>query len=80
MLVSYWDNALLMSQTSIIYTPQKSRVNTESIPKTQSQLLLLAPKQPYQVHHYRDIPEVRKSELLVKVEAIGLNPIDWKSA
>jgi len=50
------------------------------LPPHQSQLLLHQPKQPYQLARERDIPDLRFGELLVEVLAIGLNPIDWKSA
>jgi len=50
------------------------------IPPHQSQLLLHQPKQPYQLHRQRSIPLLRFGELLIEVLAIGLNPIDWKSA
>ncbi|KAH7115059.1 chaperonin 10-like protein [Dendryphion nanum] len=50
------------------------------IPAMQTQLLLHKAKQPYEIDNEREIPELRSGELLVRVEAIGLNPIDWKSA
>ncbi|KAF2729211.1 GroES-like protein [Polyplosphaeria fusca] len=49
-------------------------------PEKQRQLLLHEAKQPYQVESERDVPKARQGELLVKVLAVGLNPIDWKSA
>lgn len=51
------------------------------LPEVQSQLLLHAARQPYSVEHGSKIPELQNSdELLVEIHAIGLNPIDWKSA
>jgi hypothetical protein len=50
-----------------------------SIPRKQTQLLLHTAKQSYEATAARDIPELKAGELLVQVEAIGLNPIDWKS-
>lgn len=53
--------------------------NTTSIPQIQSALLLHAVRQPYTTTYDYDIPAIRNgSELLVKIGAIGLNPIDWK--
>lgn len=49
-------------------------------PPTQTQLLLHEAGHPHEVSKGRKIPDVRPGELLVEVHAIGLNPIDWKSA
>ncbi len=52
----------------------------EAQPKRQSALLLHAIRQPYAVDVDYAIPEIQNdTELLVKVTAAGLNPIDWKS-
>lgn len=49
-------------------------------PERQSALLLHAIRQPYEVASDHAVPEVEnETELLVKVTAAGLNPIDWKS-
>lgn len=54
--------------------------NKISHPQLQSALLLRAVRQPYEVAIDHAIPEVEHdSELLVKVTAVGLNPIDWKA-
>jgi hypothetical protein len=46
----------------------------------QDVLLLHAPKQPYALTRKQSIPEVKDDrEMLVKIQAIGLNPIDWKA-
>lgn len=51
-----------------------------STPKTQTVLLLLAAKQPYQLTEKYDVPELHgEHEVLVRTHAIGLNPIDWKA-
>ncbi|KAL5119969.1 hypothetical protein ACEQ8H_002067 [Pleosporales sp. CAS-2024a] len=47
---------------------------------TQTRLLLHKAGQPYQLSHREKIPDFGPGELLVQVGAIGLNPIDWKSA
>ncbi|KAH6638787.1 chaperonin 10-like protein [Boeremia exigua] len=53
---------------------------TKTHPERQSALLLHAIRQPYEVAIDHAVPEVQDdTELLVKVTAAGLNPIDWKS-
>jgi hypothetical protein len=49
-------------------------------PENQSALLLHAVRQPYEHTSDHSIPQVEHDhELLVKVSAVGLNPIDWKA-
>lgn len=49
-------------------------------PENQEVLLLHAIRQPYQVTAGYPVPVIQHDdELLVRVEAIGLNPIDWKA-
>lgn len=50
------------------------------LPSTQQQLLLHGKGQRYQVHDGCEIPRLGHGDLLVEIYAIGLNPIDWKSA
>ena len=51
-----------------------------SVPKLQERLLLHGKKQRYQLDHTYQIPTADgKDEVLVKVQYIGLNPIDWKA-
>ena len=58
----------------------KQKEEAITLPKTQSALLLHAIRQPYSVTGDYAIPALRDdTELLVKVEAVGLNPIDWKA-
>jgi len=46
----------------------------------QSVLLLLQPRSKYDLTHEYPIPSIEGDrELLVKVQAVGLNPIDWKA-
>lgn len=52
----------------------------QDIPQIQKHLLLHAKGQPYQVHEGGTVPKLAFGDLLVEVHAIGLNPIDWKSA
>ena len=52
----------------------------ETLPIVQSALKLHAIRQPYEVSDDHPLPSIQHdSELLVKVQAIGLNPIDWKA-
>jgi hypothetical protein len=49
-------------------------------PTAQSVLLLHAIRQPYNVTKDYTVPALQHdTELLVKVGAVGLNPIDWKA-
>lgn len=49
-------------------------------PDRQNALLLHAIRQPYEIANDHAVPEIQNdTELLVKVTAAGLNPIDWKS-
>ncbi|KAL2130796.1 hypothetical protein VTI74DRAFT_5939 [Chaetomium olivicolor] len=51
-----------------------------TIPETQTVLLLLAAKQPYQLTENYAVPQLEgECEVLVRTQAIGLNPIDWKA-
>jgi hypothetical protein len=52
----------------------------ETLPTVQSALQLHAIRQPYEVSNNQPLPKIQhNSELLIKVQAIGLNPIDWKA-
>ena len=52
----------------------------ETLPTVQSALKLHAIRQPYNVSTDHPLPSIQHdSELLVKVQAVGLNPIDWKA-
>lgn len=52
----------------------------KALPEVQSALLLHAIRQPYGVSTEHELPEVlHEHELLIKVNAAGLNPIDWKA-
>ncbi|KAM7190165.1 GroES (chaperonin 10)-like protein [Rhypophila sp. PSN 637] len=49
-------------------------------PETQRVLLLHAAKQPYQLTERYAVPSLQgQHEVLVRTQAIGLNPIDWKA-
>jgi len=52
----------------------------ETLPRVQPALKLHAIRQPYEVSADHPLPSIQHdSELLVKVQAVGLNPIDWKA-
>lgn len=55
-------------------------VTEHDIPKTQNLLLLHGKGEQYKVHEDGELPELAFGDLLVEIHAIGLNPIDWKSA
>lgn len=58
---------------------QREEEHTEQ-PENQSALLLHAVRQPYEHISDHSIPNIEHDhELLVKVSAVGLNPIDWKA-
>lgn len=64
----------------------QARVNFQRVtkgaspPRTQTALQLHAIRQPYAVSTDHEIPAVQHDhELLLRVNAAGLNPIDWKS-
>jgi NADPH:quinone reductase-like Zn-dependent oxidoreductase len=74
---------------SLSLRPRKrSRTNPDDepavpppVPTTQTVLLLHAPKEEYTVTSDHPVPgNINANEVLVRTKAIGLNPIDWKSA
>lgn len=51
-----------------------------AVPRSQTVLLLHEPRQPYSLTGDYQVPALRgEGEVLVRVRAIGLNPIDWKA-
>jgi NADPH:quinone reductase-like Zn-dependent oxidoreductase len=51
----------------------------QSIPSTQSQLLIHAPKENYRLVFNASVPNTtRNDEAIIQVQTLGLNPIDWK--
>ncbi|KAK0705737.1 chaperonin 10-like protein [Apiosordaria backusii] len=49
-------------------------------PETQTVLLLHAARQPYELTDDYPVPQLQdEHEVLVRTQAIGLNPIDWKA-
>ncbi|CEL08174.1 hypothetical protein ASPCAL11326 [Aspergillus calidoustus] len=70
LLIEQRENTRVTSRTG-------QTVNTPSL--TQRALLLHAAQQPYALVTDHAIPTLlHKDEILIKVTAIGLNPIDWK--
>jgi hypothetical protein len=50
------------------------------LPETQTVLLLHAAKRPYVLTGGYPVPPLQEcSEVLVRTQVIGLNPIDWKA-
>lgn len=72
----------------VVDTPRKRRqtiqkeANVESFQVTHQEVLLLhGVKQPYTHTLKYEIPQIKTdTEMLVKVNVIGLNPIDWKAS
>ncbi|KAK7542617.1 uncharacterized protein J3D65DRAFT_614415 [Phyllosticta citribraziliensis] len=55
-------------------------VPDDDVPELQTVLLLYQPKTRYALTPKHTVPELRhKDEVLIKIEYIGLNPIDWKA-
>lgn len=51
------------------------------LPRTQKALLLREVRQPFALAEDHQVPEVlAPDEVIIRIQAIGLNPIDWKSA
>ena len=58
----------------------KHPAEVEVIPARQRALLLYGLRQPFEIKEKYAVPQVQAAEeILVKVRAIGLNPIDYKS-
>ncbi|KAG9258128.1 chaperonin 10-like protein [Emericellopsis atlantica] len=66
--------------TTVSSQPLVGQPTLKSLPQSQRVLLLHGKGQQYQVHADGDVPQLRYGDLLVEIHAIGLNPIDWKSA
>jgi hypothetical protein len=65
-------------------TPSYQReldVASKKTPLTQNALLLHGKRLPYTLAPSHNVPQIKqgKDELLIKVQTIGLNPIDWKA-
>ncbi|KAJ5375279.1 Alcohol dehydrogenase superfamily zinc-type [Penicillium concentricum] len=57
-----------------------SSVVEYTVPSSQTALVLQGLRQPYALTPAHPVPLVSRSdELVIKIQAIGLNPIDWKS-
>ncbi|KAK3385966.1 chaperonin 10-like protein [Podospora didyma] len=74
------------SSTSVHSEPEKPTLLVEeelpipTTPETQTVLLLHAARQPYQLTEGYSVPQLQdEHEVLVRTQAIGLNPIDWKA-
>ncbi|KAJ8114822.1 hypothetical protein OPT61_g3384 [Boeremia exigua] len=78
--ISTAENAAIDNTAIKIQDQFQRNTVEETHPERQSALLLHAIRQPYAVAIDYAVPEIQDdTELLVKVTAAGLNPIDWKS-
>lgn len=60
--------------------PKFRTSDVKAISGTQTALTLKAIRKPYEIALEHPIPSVsHDDELLVRVDAVGLNPIDWKA-
>lgn len=67
-------------RTSLSYRNEVENHFSHLTRATQQVLILNGPKEDYTLKVDHDIPTLgRPDEILVKVLAIGLNPIDWKA-
>lgn len=63
------------------YQKEERTLNSSVIPAQQNVLLLHGKGQRYTLEEGYTIPEIKNDwELLIRIQYIGLNPIDWKSA
>ncbi|KAK4157790.1 chaperonin 10-like protein [Chaetomidium leptoderma] len=59
---------------------EQSQDQPPAIPETQTVLLLHEARQPYRLTDSYPVPELRDDrEILVRTQAIGLTPVDWKA-
>lgn len=57
-----------------------STAKEDSLPRSQIALVLQGLRQPYTITPAHPVPLLSyPDELMIKIQAIGLNPIDWKS-
>ena len=89
--MSSWKKRTRSSKTSVSQEYSKKRIRSDlyrfqrdeevnKVPDTQSALQLHAVREPYRVNESVAVPVLQdKTDLLVKVTAVGLNPIDWKA-
>lgn len=57
-----------------------SRRGISLLPQSQQQLLVLVPKEPFHLEEDAPVPTTEgEHETLIRIDSIGLNPIDWKS-
>jgi hypothetical protein len=66
------------------FTPREDahceELSWKPLPKTQKALILHGLRQPYTITNVHAVPPTfNTNELVIKICAIGLNPIDWKS-
>ena len=69
------------SQQHLVSNNRAHQSTTSPAPESKQELLLLhGPKQEYALVKDGSIPQLQNErEMLIKVTALGLNPIDWKA-
>lgn len=78
------DERLIGTTATTAPAPTTAKMSSPSpsamVPQTQRILLLHGPRQPYKLVEDYPVPKLQgDSEVLVKTNTIGLNPIDWKA-
>ncbi|KAK0127125.1 hypothetical protein ONS96_006683 [Cadophora gregata f. sp. sojae] len=76
-----WPEPETVPEETILRKRRKTLVEDVEFNLTHQEVLLLhAPKQRYEHTKQQPIPELKTDrEMLVEVEVVGLNPIDWKA-
>lgn len=70
---------IVMNDASTTTTDMKPSL-PPTLPEKQTVLLLHAPRTPYQLTEDYPVPQLEgEHDVLVRTQAIGLNPIDWKA-
>lgn len=69
-----------LNSENIVLRKYLERQDIPSLPQSQQQLLIQAPKEPFYLKDDASIPITKaENEILIRIDSIGLNPIDWKS-
>lgn len=70
----------VLDEKKLVKAMSKCALQAAQPPKHQKALVLHGLRQPFSLSEEYKVPERKSSdELVVRVHAIGLNPIDWKS-
>lgn len=80
-----WGTATPPNAISFVHLDEKAQLYTEvsvkeKLPLVQKALLLHKIREPFALTEGHHVPQTRHPhELIVRIQAIGLNPVDWKS-